>query len=163
MNKMGQSKYCLALPFERATFERARLGRMSRSARILGSDSGGLCYYHVMSRCVDRQMAFDDVARGRFRRILNAQLSFSGVRCINFSPDGQSLPSLAVGADGESVSLSHERRGISLALLPHLREGRRRGGDRESGLSGKGVPEPPGKLWSEPEGRSATDAWSRLG
>jgi hypothetical protein len=58
VKERGQHNYRVALPSNSV-----RLVGMSRSGRILGSDSGGLCHYHVMSRCVDRQMAFDDVAR----------------------------------------------------------------------------------------------------
>jgi REP element-mobilizing transposase RayT len=50
-------------------------------------------------------MAFDDVARERFRRILNAQLSFSGVRCITFCLMGNHFH-LLLSVPTERASLS---------------------------------------------------------
>jgi REP element-mobilizing transposase RayT len=50
-------------------------------------------------------MAFDDVARERFRRILNAQLSFSRLRCITFCLMGNHFH-LLLSVPTERASLS---------------------------------------------------------
>lgn len=41
-------------------------------------------FYHVMSRAIEGRMIFDDPGKEKFRRLLAAQLAFSGVRCVSF-------------------------------------------------------------------------------
>jgi REP element-mobilizing transposase RayT len=54
-----------------------------RTARIV---EGGAAYYHVISRVVGRQYAFDgDLERERVRKTLRAVAGFSGVRVVTYA------------------------------------------------------------------------------
>ncbi len=44
-----------------------------------------------MSRAIEGRMIFDDVAKERFRALLDAQLAFSGLRLVTFCLMGNHL------------------------------------------------------------------------
>ncbi len=50
---------------------------------ILGESPKANCY-HVVSRVVNRELAFGDVEKERFLKILRKQLEFSGLVCLSW-------------------------------------------------------------------------------
>jgi len=74
-----------------------------RTARLLGI---GRCFYHVMSRVVDRRKVFQAKDKEIFRKILRNQEAFTGVRIVTYClmsnhfhlllevPDRETLPPL---------------------------------------------------------------------
>ena len=52
-----------------------------RTARVRGN---GTAYYHCMSRVIERRMILDDEEKERFRSILRAMETFSGVRVLTY-------------------------------------------------------------------------------
>lgn len=53
-----------------------------RSARILGE---GTCYYHVMSRVVDRRFIFGQLEKQVFREMMRRQARFAGVEVLTYA------------------------------------------------------------------------------
>ena len=58
-----------------------------RHPRILGSSGGeaGVCYYHVLSRVIERRFIFADRERDLFKKLMRQQELFSGVRVLTWT------------------------------------------------------------------------------
>jgi len=57
-----------------------------RQPRILGSGgAAGVCYYHVLSRVIERRFIFGDFERDLFRKLMRQQELFSGVRVLTWT------------------------------------------------------------------------------
>lgn len=55
---------------------------MRRTRQSLLGEAGQANCYHVVSRVVDRRIVFGDEEKAFFRKLLERQLAFSGLRCI---------------------------------------------------------------------------------
>ena len=52
-----------------------------RTARLLGE---GVCYYHAVSRIVDKRFIFEGVERNRFYKLMRKFEAFSGIKVITY-------------------------------------------------------------------------------
>lgn len=77
-----------------------------RSARILGE--GPLCYYHVMSRVIERRFIFDDEGREYFRRTMRSLEKFCGVRVVAWTCLSNHFHILVAVPDRESSDVKGE-------------------------------------------------------
>ena len=108
-----------------------------RSARILGPEERPANYYHVMSRAIEGRMIFDDLAKEKFRKLLEAHLQFAGIECVTFClmgnhfhlllhvPSGrESLRALDDAAFLKQLRMVHGARSVDEVgqLLARLRE-----------------------------------------
>lgn len=89
-----------------------------RSARLLGE---GRCFYHVVSRVVDRRRVFEDRDKEVFRRILRNQEAFSGVRVVTYCLMSNHFHLLLEVPDRDSLAPLDEE-GL-LVVLPRLYDG----------------------------------------
>jgi putative transposase len=58
-----------------------------RHPRILGLSGGevGVCFYHVLSRVIERRFIFEDRERDLFKKLMRQQELFSGVRVLTWT------------------------------------------------------------------------------
>ena len=89
-----------------------------RTARLLGI---GRCFYHVISRVVDRRQVFEARDKEIFRRILRNQEAFSGVRIVTYCLMSNHFHLLLEVPDRETLAPLDEE-GL-LRVLPLLYEG----------------------------------------
>ena len=78
-----------------------------RIPRILGPENRPLNHYHVMSRAIEGRMIFDDVAKEKFRALLDAHLRFAQIRCITFCIMGNHFHLLLEVPNSEDNPLQH--------------------------------------------------------
>lgn len=88
------------------------------TSRILGI---GRCYYHVVSRVVDKQRVFGPREKEVFRKILRNQEAFSGVRVVTYCLMSNHFHLLLEVPDRETLAPLDEE-GL-LAVLPLLYDG----------------------------------------
>ena len=89
-----------------------------RTARLLGI---GRCFYHVISRVVDRRQVFEARDKEILRRILRNQEAFSGVRIVTYCLMSNHFHLLLEVPDRETLAPLDEE-GL-LRVLPLLYEG----------------------------------------
>ena len=89
-----------------------------RTARLLGI---GRCFYHVVSRVVDRRQVFEARDKEIFRRILRNQEAFSGVRIVTYCLMSNHFHLLLEVPDRETLAPLDEE--WLLRVLPLLYEG----------------------------------------
>ena len=78
---------------------------MSRS-RILGD--GQRCFYHVLSRVIERRFIFDDQGQEYFKKVMRAQEAFSGVRVLTWTCMSNHFHMLVAVDDKESEEVRRE-------------------------------------------------------
>lgn len=88
-----------------------------RTARLLGE---GRCFYHVVSRVVDRRRVFEARDKEVFRKILRNQEAFSGVRVVTYCLMSNHFHLLLEVPDKEALAPLGEE-GL-LAVLPLLHD-----------------------------------------
>lgn len=88
------------------------------ASRILGV---GRCYYHVVSRVVDKQRVFGPREKEVFRKILRSQEAFAGVKVVTYCLMSNHFHLLLEVPDRETLAPLDEE-GL-LALLPLLYDG----------------------------------------
>lgn len=86
--------------------------------RILGE---GTCYYHVVSRVVDRRRVFGDREKEVFRKILRNQEAFTGVRVVTYCLMSNHFHLLLEVPDRERLAPLDEQQ--LLDVLPLLYDG----------------------------------------
>lgn len=55
-----------------------------RIAHVLGPDCLDRHCYHIMARAIEGRMIFDDVAKEKFRALLEVHCRFAQIRLITF-------------------------------------------------------------------------------
>ncbi len=55
-----------------------------RIARVLGPESGSSHCYHLMARAIEGRMTFNDIAKEKFRALLDVHCRFAQIRLITF-------------------------------------------------------------------------------
>ena len=91
--------------------------------RILGE---GQCYYHVLSRVIERRFIFGEQEQEYFKKVMRAQESFSGVRVLTWTCLSNHFHMLVAVDDRESEAVKQELAQLMeddeafLARLKHL-------------------------------------------
>ena len=75
-----------------------------RIARVLGPESTSSCY-HVMARVIEGRMIFDDIAKEKFRTLLDVHCRFAQIRLITFCIMGNHWHALIEVPDPEKNPL----------------------------------------------------------
>ena len=94
-----------------------------KRCRILGE---GQCYYHVLSRVIERRFIFDGQAQEYFKKVMRAQEAFSGVRVLTWTCMSNHFHMLVAVEDRESEAVKQELMQLMeddeafLARLKHL-------------------------------------------
>ncbi len=55
-----------------------------RIARVLGPESSSSHCYHIMACAIEGRMIFDDIAKEKFRALLDVHCRFVQIRLITF-------------------------------------------------------------------------------
>jgi putative transposase len=75
------------------------------TSRILGD---GQCYYHVLSRVIERRFIFDEQGQEYFKKVMRAQEAFSGVRVLTWTCMSNHFHMLVAVEDRESEEVKQE-------------------------------------------------------